>query len=373
MKKKSGLRMGFSTGTAASAAAKGALLALFGEEVPDRVRVSLPGARTITVPLHRQEAFPGSGLCTVIKDGGDDPDVTNGAEIGVMVRRGARAGFVLSRGEGVGQVTKPGLPVPVGEPAINPVPRRMIRQAVSETLSQMQAPQDYGLEIEVFVPKGEEIARETLNPRLGILGGISILGTTGLVKPYSHGAYRATIHTELKVARATGLSEVIFTTGSTSDAYAMKRFTCLPEEAFVQMADYVGFSMEWAARMGFSHITVVCFMGKALKMAQGLPHTHASQGEVDLDLLSNWTLAITGNEELSQAVAHANTAREALEILLSRNALSVVDLVGKGMLQSLRKFAGPRPNIKGIILSVFQGAAKDQAPLLWEGRLKGTG
>ncbi len=357
-KKKKGLRWGFSTGTAASAAAKAAVSCLMGKKVTNKVAVTLPGGRTIMIPIETISKNSGSCQCTVIKDGGDDPDVTHGAQIGVRARIisviDRQHPILIKGGEGVGTVTKPGLPIPPGQPAINPVPRRMIYQAVKEAGATLANRENLSFEIEVFVPKGEELARETLNPRLGIKGGISILGTTGLVKPFSHGAYRATIYAALKVAKGSNLREIIFTTGTTSDRIAQALFPDLPEEAFVQMADYVAFSIRQASKMGFKGIKVVCFIGKALKMAQGLHHTHASSGEIDLNLLAKWTLEVTGDRYLAKEITKANTARGALELLKGANALDVVARVGSGMKKALNKYIVEPCHIEVTILD-FSG------------------
>jgi cobalt-precorrin-5B (C1)-methyltransferase len=358
------LRQGFSTGTAAAAAAQGALYELLGLACPDRVEVALPGGGSLTVPLLRHGQSHDQGEAAVVKDAGDDPDVTHGAEIGVRVRRldasGAKDLIVWRGGAGVGRVTKPGLPVPVGEPAINPVPRRMIRQGLKQIWEGVCPGQPLGLEVEIFVPRGEDLARHTLNPRLGILGGISILGTTGLVKPFSHAAYRATILAALRVARAQGLRQAVFSTGGKSEGYLREQFPKLPEEAFVQMGDYVRYAMKAASALTFQEITAGAFFGKALKIAQGRGHTHASRGLADLAALGALTAQCTGDARLARAVAQANTARHALEILGAVRPVGVVEEVGRAMLAALRDFAGPRPGLKAVIMD-FSGAPLWQA------------
>ena len=280
------LRQGFATGTAAAAAAQGALYELLVRPCPDRVEVPLPGGGSLSIPLHRHERHGTRGEAVVIKDAGDDPDVTNRAEIGARVWRlespGAGEDMTLLGGEGVGRVTKPGLPVAVGEPAINPVPRRMIRRGLRQVWDKFCPGEPLRLRVEIFVPRGEELARHTLNPRLGIVGGISILGTTGLVKPFSHQAYRATIASSLRVAQAAGLTHIGFSTGGKSEEHLKALMPELPEEALVQMGDYVRFALKVAGHMGFSEITAAAFFGKALKIAQGFGHTHASRGLADL-------------------------------------------------------------------------------------------
>jgi cobalt-precorrin-5B (C1)-methyltransferase len=361
------LRQGFATGTAAAAAAQGALYELLGRPCPDRVEVILPGGGSLNIPLHRHGQRGARGEAVVIKDAGDDPDVTNGAKIGARVWRleaGAEENLLLLGGKGVGRVTKPGLPVAVGEPAINPVPRRMIRRALRRVWDEVCPGEPLRLGVEIFVPRGEQLARHTLNSRLGIVGGISILGTTGLVKPFSHQAYRATIVAALKVARAAGLRHVAFSTGGKSEGYLQALLPELPEEAFVQMGDYVRFALKVAAHMGFVEITAGAFFGKALKIAQGFGHTHASRGLADLKALGRRTLDLTGNAELAREVAGANTARQALQILMGAQAGQVVARVGDRLLAALRDYAGPGPKLTAIMFD-FDGSP------LWRGASRG--
>jgi cobalt-precorrin-5B (C1)-methyltransferase len=364
------LRQGFATGTAAAAAAQGALYELMGLTCPDRVDVALPGGGSLVIPLHRHGLTGDQGEAVVIKDAGDDPDVTNGAEIGARVWRLESAGeneeISIRGGTGVGRVTKPGLSVPVGEPAINPVPRKMICRALRQVWDEVNPGEPLRLAVEIFVPRGTELARHTLNPRLGIVGGISILGTTGIVKPFSHQAYRATIAASLRVARAAGVKHIVFSTGGKSEGYLKALLPALPDEAFVQMGDYVRFALQVAAHMGFSEITVAAFFGKALKMAQGFGHTHASQGLANLRELGRWTLDLTGNKPLAQAVGRANTARQALEILTSASVSpAVVAKVGSRMLAALREYADAKPRLATVVLD-FEGAT------LWRGETSGA-
>lgn len=362
------LRQGFSTGTAAAAAAQGALSELLGRACPDRVEVRLPGGGSIDILLARHGRVGDIGEAVVIKDAGDDPDVTNGAEIGARVRRlefsGTGEDLRLLGGEGVGRVTRPGLPVAVGEPAINPVPRKMIRGVLQRVWDEVCPGEPLRLAVEIFVPRGEEMAIHTLNPRLGIVGGISILGTTGLVKPFSHQAYRATIAAALKVARAIGVKHIGFSTGGKSEGYLKGLAPELPDTALVQMGDYVRFALKVAARMGFGEITAAAFFGKALKIAQGFGHTHASRGLADLKELGRLTLELTGDAALAQAVAGANTARQTLELLTAAGAEQVVARVGAGMLAALRDYAGPGPKLNAVVLD-FDGSPR------WRGRSPG--
>ena len=363
------LRQGFSTGTAAAAAAQGALRELLGLPCPEKVEVDLPGGGSLSIPLNYHRRDGDEGLAAVIKDAWDDPDVTNGAQIGARVRllEGGPEGkeeIRFQAGGGVGRVTKPGLALAVGEPAVNPVPRKMIRRSLIKVWQEVFPGKPLRLEVEIFVPRGEEMARHTLNPRLGILGGISILGTTGLVKPFSHAAYRATIAASLKVALALDIRKIVFSTGGKSEKYLQGLLPELPEEAFVQMGDYVRFALKAAANLKFPEITVGAFFGKALKIAQGWGHTHASRGLADLKKLGRLTAETTGDAKLAQEVSRANTARQALEILLAARARPVVAAVGGGMLAALGDYAGPGPGLAAVILD-FTGAP------LWQGERAG--
>lgn len=356
-----GLRKGFSTGACAAIAAKGAVMQLLGMGCTPPITIRLPISKSLSISPTTWGKYDEKGFCKVIKDGGDDPDITHMAEIGAYAWwEPAEAikgeGFYeelpqglllnLRGGIGVGKVTKPGLPVGIGLPAINPVPRRMIREAVESVFAILNGKilkelTTYQLVIEIVVPKGEELAKQTLNPRLGILGGISILGTTGIVKPFSHGAYRATIASALKVAQACGVRQVVLCTGTTSEAFARRHYS-LPEEAFVQMADYVKFTVEFASHLGFERITTLCFIGKALKIAQGLGQTHTSQGAVDMEFLSKLAHEETWDILLIEELRKANTARHALELLRSHEAgKRIIEAIGCLMTQRIKGYLSP--------------------------------
>lgn len=354
------LRSGFTTGTAAAAAAKGALTLLLSGKAPQRVRVSLLNGEALDIALSDCRADgPVGAVCRVIKDAGDDPDITHKAEIGARVRlESDRSDGVvrITGGSGVGRVTKPGLEVPPGEPAINPGPRKMIVQAVEEVRRDHAS--DAAVSVEVFVPEGERLARSTLNARLGILGGISILGTTGIVKPMSHEAYEATIRSALSVARASALDRVVLTTGRRSERFAQALLKDLPEEAFVQIGDYFRASLETAATLGFNRITLAVFFGKAVKMAQGVPHTHAARSSLSLARLSEWTRESTADPDLAEEILGANTARQAFD-RLSAGQRQVIDAVGRRMVAAAGNFAGSRIQIRGIVFDYEGGVAFD--------------
>jgi len=354
MKRK--LRTGFTTGTAAAAATKAALSFILEKVAPKKVDIMLLTGDPIRISIHgcRQED-EATATCTVIKDAGDDPDVTHKAEIGARVSmlpdtsmdRGDKPfKIIITGGEGVGRVTKPGLEVAPGGPAINPGPTKMITQAIESLLEDRDFTGTIGTEI--FVPQGQKLAQKTLNARLGILGGISILGTTGIVKPMSHDAFIATIESGLSVARACGLGSVILTTGRRSERFAQTYLADLPEEAFIQIGDFFKMSLESAAKKGLKKIVLAVFFGKALKMAQGIPHTHAAKASLTLNVLSEWVEEITADSIFAKTISASNTARQAFG-LIKEAYPQVVGYVGNKIIQAAKTFAGSNIDIRNII------------------------
>jgi cobalt-precorrin-5B (C1)-methyltransferase len=367
---RSKLRRGFSTGTAATAAARAALRHLLMGETSPWVAVRLPAGIFLPIPVSGSRMVEQSAWASVIKDGGDDPDVTHNAEIQATVRCVTTdhciSGICLVAGDGVGIVTKPGLPVPLGEPAVNPTPRSMLAVNLTEELLRWHehgpapvcpigpqitptkphvsfsftrtAPNLEGLmlEVELRVPRGLELARHTLNPRLGIIGGISILGTTGLVKPFSHDAYKETIQAALSVAASSGCKAVALSTGGKSERFARTILKDWPDEAFVQIADFYAFALDEVRRHGFEEVVLSVFFGKAVKMAQGHPYTHARTVPLDLGPVAGYAGEAGYHTALCHALAGANTAREALDLLLAHHAEDVLKTVaGEVLDQSL--------------------------------------
>jgi len=272
--------------------------------------VVLPGNEIARIPVHVSGCSADSAFCEVIKDAGDDPDITNGACIRATVTLLDTDEIIIAGGEGVGMVTRPGLAVAPGRPAINPVPERMIREGVQEAL-----PAARGARVTISVAGGEELAKKTLNPRLGILGGISILGTTGLVIPYSHQAYRDSIVCALDVIRAMGLSCAVLCTGRSSEKEAQRIYHTLPEAAFVLMADYFSFAVQEAARHGIARVIIAGFPGKLLKMAAGAECTHYRKADIDLSLLADLARRAGVTEQDSHNISRAHTARHALDFI----------------------------------------------------------
>jgi cobalt-precorrin-5B (C1)-methyltransferase len=331
------------------------------QQVVDEVDLNLPTGETARFRLHGQRLSDDGASCYVIKDAGDDPDVTNGAEVHVLLQ----AEFftpnrvVVRGGTGIGRVTKPGLAVAVGEWAINPVPRRMIAEAVKEVFAMRCMP--VTLTVTVSIPDGEARAKKTLNERLGIVGGLSILGTTGIVRPISAEAWTATIDTAIDVALACGCESVVLSTGRTSELAAQKHFGTrnskletrkgLKEEAFVMMGDHVGYTLRACARKGVGLIVVAGQFAKLIKIAAGHEQTHASSSELDLRTLEQWVAGSPHASRLTPHVRGAHTARQALAD--SGNDPLLVELVCGKVREFAAKLA-PRADIK-VFLAGYQG------------------
>jgi cobalt-precorrin-5B (C1)-methyltransferase len=303
------LRRGWTTGTCAAAAAKAAYAALVTGEFPDPVEITLPRGERPAFALATQRKESGVATAGIIKDAGDDPDVTHGALILVTVRPGTPgAGVTFRAGEGVGTVTRPGLVLSPGEPAINPVPRRMIRAAIAEVAAAHGAAGD--VEVEISIPGGAALAARTVNARLGIIGGLSILGTTGIVVPYSCAAWIHSIHRGIDVARAGGFDHVAGSTGAASEA-AVRAFYGLPDVALIDMGDFVGGMLKYLRTHPIPRVTIAGGVAKMTKLAQGMLDLHSKRGGVDLPALAAVATASGGSAPLAQRIAGANTAAQA--------------------------------------------------------------
>ena len=295
------LRRGWTTGACASAATRAALEMFWGgSSGPRHSTITLPRGEVFKATIHNVAQGVDWARASIIKDAGDDPDVTHGVEVVVTVRPSA-GGIVFKAGDGVGHVTKPGLPVAVGEPAINPVPRQMMAAEVAELAALYGRAAD--IEIEISIPGGEEIAQKTWNPRLGIKSGLSILGTTGIVRPFSCAAWIASIHRGIDVARAAGLPHVAGCTGATSERMVQEALG-LPDHAMLDMGDFAGGMLKYLAKHPVERLTIGGGFGKLTKLAQGAMDLHSSRSQVDFDALSE----MCGDP----SVKGANTAMEAV-------------------------------------------------------------
>ncbi len=341
------LRRGWTTGACATAAAKAAFQALLSGEFPDPVTIRLPRGETPAFALARTKTGDGFAEASVIKDAGDDPDVTHLAEIVATVRRlSSGAGVKFKAGAGVGTITRAGLPIPPGEPAINPVPRKMMQEAIEEVAKAHGVSPD--AEIEISIPGGEALAKKTWNPRLGIVGGLSILGTTGIVVPFSCAAWIHSIHRGIDVARAAGLTHVAGSTGNTSEEIVRRRYD-LPDIALLDMGDFAGGLLKYLRTHPIDKLTIAGGFGKLAKLANGALDLHSSRSEVDRDFLADLARNAGASAPVSDAVARANTAAEAL-IVAEENGVPLATLVAENAQRTAKQTLGPAPVAVNVLV-----------------------
>jgi cobalt-precorrin-5B (C1)-methyltransferase len=320
------LRRGWTTGACATAASAAAFQALATGAFPDPVTITLPGGQEPGFALVKKEISNGTATASVIKDAGDDPDVTHGAEIIVTVTPGeSGTGVTFRAGEGVGMVTKPGLPIPPGEPAINPKPRAMMAGAIAQLSARFGFPGDVSLEISIV--GGAEIAKDTWNPRLGIVGGLSVLGTTGVVIPYSCSSWIHSIHRGIDVARATGLTHVAGATGRTSEETVQKLHD-LPDGALLDMGDFAGGMLKYLRRHPVEHLTIAGGFGKLTKLGQGAMDLHSARSQVDHAALAQLAGDTGADAALVKEMASASSAGAVLA-LAQQHDLALGDAVAR--------------------------------------------
>jgi len=324
------LRSGYTTGACAAAASRAACTALLAKKSPTSVPVTFPDGSIVSFAVTLEARSENSARASVVKDAGDDPDVTNGAVIAadVVIEHGQNAAIkiVVTGGTGVGNVTKPGLAVDVGNPAINPVPMQMIRQNVREAYDYHGGRNGCMIRVCISVPEGEELAKKTLNARLGIIGGISILGTTGIVRPVSAKAWTDTILASLDVAQANGITDIVLSTGRTSERCIQKQLDP-PEEALVMMGDYLHFSLKAVKQYQFTTIHLATMWAKLLKGAMGHEQTHVRHGVLEMKDVRTFFTGIGIEKKLVDQFEKANTAREILEVLMRKQTISVIEQV----------------------------------------------
>ncbi|MGC8480734.1 MAG: cobalt-precorrin-5B (C(1))-methyltransferase [Acidimicrobiales bacterium] len=306
------LRTGWTTGTCAAAATKAALLWLITGERPSQIEIGLPSGTRVSFEAHYGDEV---GTAYVIKDAGDDPDCTDGAHLTatVTLNQSPDDTLEIEGGEGVGRVTLPGLGLPVGAPAINRVPQRMIAEAAREVT-------DRGVRIVISVPHGERMAQKTSNERLGILGGISILGTTGIVRPFSTAAYRASVVQQIDVATAQGSTEIVLCTGSRSQKLSERRYPHIPLVAIVEVGDFTGIALRRAASKHVAQVHFVGMAGKIAKLAAGVMMTHFHRSKVDTELLAEIARATGANPLVVEGATTTNTARHFFDLCVTHGA-----------------------------------------------------
>ena len=346
------LRTGFTTGTCATAASVAAVLSIFNQKKTESVDVLLPKKSRIKININSCKFGKNNARCSVIKDAGDDPDVTHGAEIVVDLELTSKPNFIeIDGGEGVGRVTKPGIGLEIGQAAINPTPRKMIMENLTEVGKEIL--EKNGIKVIISVPKGKELGPKTDNPRIGIVNGISILGTSGIVIPYSTASFAASIRQQLDVVLSMGDDTVVLTTGGRSEDFARKVFD-LPDHSFVQFGDFSGYTISQCAKKGITKACVGGFIGKFAKMATGVKQTHVKGSKVNVDFLSELAKKCKAEENVIQKIKNANTARNVQEIILENNIEGFFDLICLEVYKQMRGHSENKISVE-IILFNFDG------------------
>src|SRR5918997_4020326 len=343
------LRTGWTTGTCAAAAAKAAAKALIGGVAQEEGEIRLPRKgeeRRVRFEGERCAVGEGWAEAVVVKDAGDDPDVTHRARLTARVSWREEPGIELDRGEGVGLVTKPGLGLTVGGPAINEVPRRMISYSVEEVLN----PAERGVRVVISVPGGEKMAEKTTNARLGIVGGISILGTTGIVRPFSTAAWAASVVQAINVMGAQGHDTLVLSTGGLTEKAAMRLLPDLEDVCFIEVGDFTGQAIKQALKNGLERGFFIGMAGKLTKLAAGIMMTHWTRSKVDNELLAEITREAGGSPDLVEEVRGANTARHAYELWRAASLQRAPHLLCERVAVNLREYAGGRLEIHAIMV-----------------------
>ncbi len=346
------LRTGFTTGTSATAASKAAILSIINQSKIQNIEVKLPKGKTIMIPIHFCEFGKEKARCSVIKDGGDDPDVTHGAEIIVdLSLTDKKNEIIIEGGEGVGIVTKPGLGLEINKAAINPVPKKMIIENLREVGENIL--KNHGIQVIISVPKGKELGPKTDNPRIGILHGISILGTSGIVIPFSTASYAASIRQNLDVSIAMGNDTVVLTTGGRSEDFARKIIE-LPDHCFVQMGDFSGYTIQQCSKKNIKKAFIVGFIGKLAKMAAGVKQTHVKGSKIDMKFLANLAQNCGANETIIKKILAANTARHVSEIIKENKIEGFFSQICTETYSHMKKLSDDKVSLE-VILFDFDG------------------
>ena len=348
---KQNLRTGYTTGACAAAAARAAAIVLLGQKALEQVSIDLRGVGTTVFNIYKCSFDSSQASCSVIKDAGDDPDITHGAEICTAISWTNQPGITIIAGEGVGTVTKPGLEIPVGHAAINPVPRRMIEEAVREIIESKL--NEKGVLVSVSVPDGKKLAIKTLNSRLGIEGGISILGTTGVVIPYSISAYKTCIVQSFDIASACGCQHVVLTTGRRSEKYAQSELA-LQEECFVQAGDFIGFSLKECNKHEFTGVIIWGMTGKLSKLAAGHLYTNISDSRIDIGFLAEVAIDSGIPKQIIEPLRSAITANQFRRMLPSEYVGSFCDRLCSLAAKKCSESVSGKMNIE-CIMSSYNG------------------
>lgn len=340
------LKRGVTTGTCAQAAVKGACLMLINNTIEKAVEVQTPSGVKLNLKLIEQKIGDNFAQCAVSKDSGDEPDVTDGAKIYAQVKFTSQKGVTIRGGEGIGRVTKPGLAVRVGEYAINPIPRKMIKNEASRFL-----PKDKGIEVTISVPGGEKLAEHTFNPRLGIIGGISIIGTTGIIEPKSLDAYKASLALQLNVLKAQKVKKVVLVLGYVGEKFCKERLK-LNEESVIKIGDQVGFMLEECLRKKMQEILLIGHLGKMIKITNGQFNTHSKFGDRRIDSIVDYARKYGAREEIITQLLNQTTAEATIEILKRNGFRKIFNRIAQDVVLKLKKLVEHRLKVSCILLSL---------------------
>ncbi len=343
------LRRGYTTGSCAAAAAKAAAAMLFGAEELHRVSILTPGGIELQLPVSNIERGAGQVSCSVQKDSGDDPDITGGIHVFACAAKRSGPGIVITAGEGVGVVTRPGLPVPVGEPAINPVPLEMIRREVSAAV-----PPGSGVQVTISIPGGEQLARNTFNPRLGIVGGLSILGTTGIVEPMSEEAYREALALELKVAAAEQPRFLVLVPGNHGKKVAREQLS-QPAERIVKMSNFVGFALDRCIEQGVRELLLVGHAGKLFKVAAGIFNTHSKVADARFEVFAAHAALLGAGPAMVKKLQRCASTEEMFDLLDGLGKEGIYDLFASRVSRRAEDYSGGRLSVGTVLFSLKRG------------------
>ncbi|OCL26127.1 hypothetical protein U472_08920 [Orenia metallireducens] len=338
------LRRGYTTGSTATAAAKAATYVLFTGKKIDRIKIGTPAGIELDLEVNILEIKDRYVAVSVLKDGGDDPDATDGIEIIAKVEE-IEAGIELIGGEGVGQVTKPGLPVNVGEPAINPVPRKMLKTEINKVL-----PADKGVRVTIEVPEGEEVAKKTFNPKLGIVGGISILGTTGIVEPMSEKAYQDSLALNISQAVALGEEELILVFGNYGKRMALE--LGFREEQIIRMSNFVGFMLKECVAKGVKKVVLLGHIGKLVKVGAGIFNTHSHLADARLETIAAYTASLGGSQKLINGILNANTAEETINIIKEAGYEEIFNILARRVSIRAKEHVNGELEVRSLLFSM---------------------
>ncbi|MDI6605716.1 MAG: cobalt-precorrin-5B (C(1))-methyltransferase CbiD [Candidatus Omnitrophota bacterium] len=340
-------RKGITTGACAQAAARACAVMLRDGRRIDSIDIILPNGESCVVPLIGQEISGGYARCGVVKDSGEEEsDVTNGIEIFCAIEEKRGRGIEIVGGKGVGKATRPGLAVKAGESAINPTPRKMIMRDVKAVL-----PKDKGYSVEISVPRGEEIAKKTYNPRLGVIGGISIIGTTGIVKPKSQESYKDSLIVELNVACAAGYTTVFIASGYLGEKLLIEKYAIQPQR-IIKVGDHVGFMLEKCAERGIKKVMLIGHIGKLVKVAAGIFNTHNKTGDARMETIAAYAAAAGASQSLVRELLESDLAEASIDILKSHNISGVFDGIAKRVVQRCNQLCGNEIEIRAVLLSL---------------------